>query len=321
MKTIIYVFSGTGNTLKVAGLYRKNLGEEDTEIYRVFGKNERVPDPNGYDAVGFAYPIHAFNAPKPMLDFCKNLPKVDPGKYSFILKTSGEGLHLNDCSSQKVIGTLKKKGFDIALERHIVMPYNMIFRHTDGMAKQMWIYAHALAELNCREIAARKKEKVRQPLYKTWYAPLFRIEQPFARLHGKLFKADKEKCVGCGLCVKNCPMENIRIEDGKAKFGGNCALCMACSFFCPTDAVSVGVFRGWKVHGAYPLDALEKDPAVPFPYLDGSEKGVYKVYRKYYRECDERLAAAGIKIADYVCFGERETAEEEEEGLPLLPGM
>ena len=62
------------------------------------------------------------------------------------------------------------------------------------------------------------------------------------KLSGK--KAAKMKasdaCVGCGQCVKLCPKGNIRLEKGKASFGGNCIGCLSCLQFCPTGAISLG---------------------------------------------------------------------------------
>ena len=164
MKVILYVFSGTGNTLAVAGLYKKyfeSSGDNAVDIYRISAKSDEAPSPEGYDLVGVGYPIHAFWAPEPIIKFCKELPAAE-NKPTFIFKSSGEGLHLNDSSSQKIIKILGKKGYDIMLERHIVMPYNMIYRHKDEMARQMWIYAHALVDLNCRELLDGKREKVKK---------------------------------------------------------------------------------------------------------------------------------------------------------------
>ena len=28
------------------------------------------------------------------------------------------------------------------------------------------------------------------------------------------FKVAKDKCLGCGACVRNCPMKNIKMESG-----------------------------------------------------------------------------------------------------------
>ena len=298
MRTIIYCFSGTGNTLKVADLYKSHLGE-DTMIYQVREENDKFPDPNNFDMVGIAYPIHGFNMPQYFYRFLKKLPNVD-GKKLFIMKTSGEGLHLNDCSSQKAIRLLKKKGFDVVLERHIVMPYNMIYRHTDGMAKQMWIYAKALSKINCDEILEGKRMKVTLPFYKKWYAFFFRILWPFTHVHGPLFRVNKKKCLKCNKCVKICPTQNIKVtEKGKYKFGTKCTLCMGCSFSCPKSAINVGIFRFWKVNGSYNVERLSANKDIKFPYIDGTEKGIYKLYRKYYRECNKRLEEKGIDINEY----------------------
>lgn len=303
MKVILYVFSGTGNTLKVASLYKKFLeaqGENTAEIYRISKKSGNFPDPANYDLVGIGYPIHGFSAPEPAINFCKALPPAE-NKRTFIFKSSGEGLHINDCSSQKCIKILKKKGYDVCLERHIVMPYNMIYRHCDEMAKHMWIYAHALADLNCRELLSGKREKVKQPFYKTFYCPPVRfLEQKFAHLHGTAFKVHADKCVKCNRCVNVCPQNNVKIVNGRYKFGHDCVLCMGCSFGCPQDAISVGIFKFWKVNGSYRLNELKKDESLPFPFIPDKAKGIYRIYKKYYREADKKLAEAGINVNDYV---------------------
>lgn len=303
MKVILYVFSGTGNTLAVAELYKKyfenNCKEISADIYRVSEKSDVPPSPDDYDLVGVGYPIHAFMAPEPIISFCKKLPEVK-GKRAFFFKSSGEGLHVNDCSSQKLLKILTKKGYDVMMERHIVMPYNMIYRHKDAMAKQMWIYAHALADLNSREIICGKRERVKRSFLKTmWFAPIGWIEQHFAHFHGPAFKVDAKKCINCGKCVKNCPQNNIEFKDGKYVFGHNCVLCMGCAFGCPKDAVNVGVFKYWKVNGSYNLEKLKDDDSIVFPYVPVA-KGIYRLYKRYYRDCEKKLSAAGLDINDYL---------------------
>lgn len=299
MKVILYVFSGTGNTLRVASLIKKYMNA-DVSVYRISEKSGNAPSPEGFDLVGFGYPIHAFNAPEPILKFAKNLPDVEC-KRAFIFKTSGEGLHLNDCSSQKLIKIVSKKGYDVTMEKHVVMPYNMIYRHSDEMAKQMWIYAQAYTRLICNELESFKREKVKQPFYKTFYAPLLRVlEQKFAHIHGPMFKVDTNKCIECGKCERTCPENNITLKNGKYKFGKKCVLCMGCSFGCPVDAIKVGVFKFWKVNGSYRLDELARDENVLFPLVPDRAKGIYRLYKKYYREIDGELSAAGIDVNAYV---------------------
>ena len=48
------------------------------------------------------------------------------------------------------------------------------------------------------------------------------------------------KCVGCGVCAKRCPMNNIEIKDGRPVWKGNCTHCMACICSFPAEAIEYG---------------------------------------------------------------------------------
>ncbi|MBR2850791.1 MAG: 4Fe-4S binding protein [Anaerotignum sp.] len=50
---------------------------------------------------------------------------------------------------------------------------------------------------------------------------------------------DKNKCIGCGMCVKDCFYSVISIQDGKAQVSGSCFECGHCVAVCPVNAVSI----------------------------------------------------------------------------------
>ncbi len=58
------------------------------------------------------------------------------------------------------------------------------------------------------------------------------------RCTGKL-KINADTCVGCGKCAAGCPMENLRMEEGKAEAGKNCTLCYRCVNRCPAQAITL----------------------------------------------------------------------------------
>ena len=284
---IIYVFSGTGNTAKVCELYKNEFEKQgvETTLYKVTADFNNLPNSADFKYVGFAYPIHAFNAPKLMLDLARALPKCD-GKTYFVLKSSGEPLRVNNISSYKLRRILKRKGYSQFAEYHYIMPYNMIFRHTDTMATKMWNTCSQLVPIEAREVLANTPHLLKKVPFGHFVAWVLRIEHGAMRINGRLFKVNKDKCVNCGACAKNCPVGNIEIKDGKFRFKGDCLMCARCSFNCPTDAFNIALLNGWRINGRYNLHYDgEAQPNVHEWYCK-------KAYRRYFANAEEKIKNA-----------------------------
>ena len=58
-------------------------------------------------------------------------------------------------------------------------------------------------------------------------------------------RIDHELCTGCGICVKSCPMDVIRMDEEKKKavikYPEECMLCEFCVLDCPDEAISVSL--------------------------------------------------------------------------------
>ena len=53
---------------------------------------------------------------------------------------------------------------------------------------------------------------------------------------------DREKCVGCGECVRSCPAHTIRLDKERRIAviePDPCIKCFCCQELCPKDAVKV----------------------------------------------------------------------------------
>ncbi len=68
---------------------------------------------------------------------------------------------------------------------------------------------------------------------------------------------DVKRCIGCGLCVDDCPNNCICLEDGKATASGiGCIECGHCYAICPENSVSM---MGYK---------CADEPVVPMTEID-----------------------------------------------------
>mgnify|MGYP006286735295 CR=1 FL=1 len=74
-----------------------------------------------------------------------------------------------------------------------------------------------------------------------------RLPESAARLLGRLIErmrgkpvASADLCIACGYCVRHCPVQAVRIEDGVAAFDyEKCIRCYCCQEFCPKGAIDV----------------------------------------------------------------------------------
>lgn len=287
MKVLICFFSGTGNTRRIVERYKESFYKLNisVDLYEI-GKDDFLINPNKYDIVGIAYPIHAFNAPSIVLDFAKSLPSLKCDKKLFILKTSGEALAINNISSLKLRKILKKKKLVSTNEYHYVMPYNIIFRHSDNMVYKMWQIATLIVDIDVKEIISGKDNKLPYFFMGCFISWVFRLEHWGARFNGKRYKVN-DKCIKCKKYIENCPTRNIELINNQFVFKTKCLMCMRCSFYCPIDAISIGLFNRWRVNGPYAFKHELNDKE------DVHKNFCKRSYRKYFTRCIKRIEEDG----------------------------
>ena len=170
------------------------------------------------------------------------------------------------------------------------MPYNMIFRHNDDMAKQLWVLAKRLTRVYAGDIANLKREQIKYPKHRVMMTYPFRVEWFGAKFNGRLYKVDMNKCIKCMKCVNTCPTHNIKFENGKFKFGNDCIMCVRCSFNCPENAISIGFLDSWKVNGSYKLNQLEHNDDIMGNFINPNTPGVAKkVYQEYVEKSQDLI--------------------------------
>ena len=236
MKTVLYYFSGTGNTLMLARFLAEELG--NTEIINIASCNDSTPAQKA-DAIGILYPVYAFGLPKIVCNFVKNNLQINDNTYIFSLTNSGGA---GGPASLKQLKTLlQSKGNKLQAGFGLVMPANYIpFGGAESQEKQNKRFLKAAKEIKI--IAQTIKERPENYLYSKGCVPKFIagfFNKLFFRNCGKEAKKFyvNDNCTSCGLCMKICPTKNIKLIDERPVWGDDCEQCMACLQWCPAVAI------------------------------------------------------------------------------------
>jgi len=234
MKTSIYYYTGTGNSLWAA---RQLAGELKSAA--VNSMRRGAPESDNADAIGLVFPVHIWGLPRRVIDFVSRLPAE---KYYFAVTVN----------SGQVAGTLtqlrkvmKARGLTLAAGFGLVMPSNYIpWGGAAPEPEQQSRFAAAGVKIKdiAVTIAGRKTGPVEKgPLWQNLLLSglAYRLSYPKIPKLDKNFLAD-DKCNGCAICTMICPSGNILMHDSKPVWQNRCEQCLACIQWCPLEAIQYG---------------------------------------------------------------------------------
>ncbi len=223
MNTVIYYFSATGNCLTTAKLLADELG--GAEIVPVASLKAASKIKNTAERVGFVFPVYYGNMPYPVREVISKMT-FEPDTYIFIFNTYRG--HAGDVA-KRTDQLLHTRGQKLSFATGIPMPGNSFINEASVDAKYL-----AEQRENLKAAAAAVVKGETADYSTTDVLPLTPVDYP-NNFRG--IEAEEDKCIGCGTCVKVCPMNNIKIEKGKAVIGDDCATCLACFHWCPKEAI------------------------------------------------------------------------------------
>lgn len=286
MRYLLIYYTGTHNTRFLSNQLKERLVKDGHQVEMVEIKCDTMPvDTSKYDFIGLSYPIYGFNAPRPFNKYLRRLKFESNQKY-FIYKNSGEVLAMNNPSSRVPKRIMRHHKCKFVGEYHYVMPYNIHFRFPNEFVKEALKYNEKLMNIMIYNLNKGILYKPKNNIIYQIGSFFVSIQKIGGNVNSFFYKVDHEKCLKCGLCVKNCPHNNVRIENGKVKFSHHCDMCMACSFFCPSDAIKIGFLEGWHVNGDYHLDKIINDKTINDSFISKDTKGFYKCFIKYFENID-----------------------------------
>ncbi len=243
---MIFYYSGCGNSRHVAERLGELLDERLVFIPKALREGQLDYTLQADERVGFVFPIYSWRPPQLVLDFVGKVRLSVVPSYTYMMVTYGDDAGLAD----KVLGqALGSSGLRLDAAFGVAMPntyVNMAFMNVDSPEVEKRKLEQAKTRVE--ELAEAVKEKRRTVDLNRGAMPGLKtngIGKGFVKwVSDKKYRAT-DACVGCGLCAKVCPLQNITIENGKPCWNGNCNHCEACYHYCPQNAVQYGrVTRG-----------------------------------------------------------------------------
>lgn len=280
-KVAIYYFSGTGNTELVANMFKEEFPkhEYNVDLIKIEDvlKNNMLIDINKYDLIGIGSQVIGYGSPSIVHKFIQRLPEVKDKKI-FIFRTAGGVAPINYNVSKSIIRVLRKKGYDVFYERVFSIASNWVVKFSDNVVKELYKATKKKVSIMCEEIISGEKRILKTSLeLKILMEFVAFISAPCFKLLGKDLTVNKA-CVKCGLCIKNCPAQNIYEKNGKIKFKLNCNCCMRCIYSCPKNAINFRLVKFFAVPGGYNIKkTLEK----PFSTNEEKNEGIPAFFNNY----------------------------------------
>lgn len=243
MKTEIYYFTATGNSLAVAKDLKDELGGEVTLISITDLVNRGKELDIKCDRFGIIYPVYAWGLPRIVYNFFKLINKLETS-YNFGIATCGGtpastliflGRELDN------LGAVLNAGFFAKLPSNGLggtAPICSFFRKIRGKESESW---------------DDRKNEIVKVLNSSMDSPI-ELQSKLSTFAGKIVHPEAIKafskldsgfsvsnsCTGCGTCQKVCPAKNIAMIDGKPDWNSSCEQCYACLNWCPKGFIEYG---------------------------------------------------------------------------------
>jgi ferredoxin len=233
--SVIFYFSGTGNSLQVAKDIADGLG--DTELINLgdFDFDSEITAKR----IGIVYPVYCWGPPVIIARFAEKM-QVNGDAYIYQVATYGG---IPGAALKMVKQQLNQRNITLNAAYKIQMPGNYIVgygaRNEKSQLKSFAKEKASVAKITyeIKSDSTNLKAANVNPIGTALFVKIYKKLMTDVHNQDKNFNINSD-CTGCGICEKSCPVHNISIEDKKPVWHHNCELCVSCIQHCPKEAIN-----------------------------------------------------------------------------------
>lgn len=255
-RTVIAVFSGTGNARRAAGIVvaeLESVGRKTELLDLAAGTGSHIPELGAGDLLVLCSSTLGFSPPGLVLDMLKAAPRSS-GAQVAMLCVCGGVMHKGRISggwsgaaSVVALGVLRRKGWEPVGSADASYPQNWTQMTEVVLGNdQAAIIGRGDADARAfgKAVATGQREFLRRNALTLsvgrFVGFIFRLMA--SKILGSMYIAD-DSCTSCGLCARVCPAGAIVMQSSMPTWTLRCIDCNRCINACPTASIQTSTAR------------------------------------------------------------------------------
>lgn len=242
---IIY-FSGTGNSRHVASLLQQRMKGEMVKIdaKSIDTASTTHLSPDSDEPLIWVFPIYSWGVPPVVVKYMSAINGDLARNKHYMVCTCGDDIGLAHKQWRDI---MRSRGWNAVTAYSVQMPNTYVTFpgfdidteevEADKLSRCCKRIDHIVSCIKSGtpgdDVVTGGMKWIKSRMIYPLFIRRMMSPRPFHYLDNQ--------CIGCGLCVKACPMDNVTLDENhRPQWGDNCAMCLACYHACPKHAVAYG---------------------------------------------------------------------------------